>query len=133
MSDRFRSRARLLQARRGAADGPPPHAHRVLSATLEIPLDLARRLTITKQRLAGPKLPANAKGIVDVALDIGCLQIDPIRVVEQPQYLIPWSRVGYYKHAVLDKALYEDRTLFHFWAHAASLVPTMDYPIHQVM
>jgi uncharacterized protein len=70
---------------------------------------------------------------VDVASDIGCLQIDPIRVVEQPQYLIPWSRIGHYKHAQLDKAIYEDKTLFHFWAHAASLVPTMDYPIHQVM
>ncbi|MEA2453037.1 MAG: uncharacterized protein QOG04_1747 [Actinomycetota bacterium] len=68
-----------------------------------------------------------------MALEIGCLQIDPIRVVEQPQYLIPWSRVGHYKQAQLDKAIYEDKTLFHFWAHAASLVPTMDYPLHQVM
>ena len=61
------------------------------------------------------------------------MQIDPIRVVEQPQYLIPWSRLGHYKHAQLDKALWKDRTLFHYWAHAASLVPTVDYPLHQVM
>ena len=61
------------------------------------------------------------------------MQIDPIRVVEQPQYLIPWSRLGHYKHAQLDKALYEEKTLFHYWAHAASLVPTVDFPIHQVM
>jgi uncharacterized protein YcaQ len=54
-------------------------------------------------------------------------------VVEQPQYLIPWSRLGHYKHAQLDKAIYKDKTLFHYWAHAASLVPTVDYPLHQVM
>lgn len=83
--------------------------------------------------MAGPKLPANAAGILQLAIDLGCLQIDPIRVVEQPQYLIPWSRLGHYKHAQLNKALWEEKTLFHYWAHAASLVPTVDYPIHQVM
>ena len=70
---------------------------------------------------------------MQLAVELGCLQIDPIRVVEQPQYLIPYSRVGVYKHAQLDKALYEEKTLFHYWAHAASLVPTVDYPLHQVM
>jgi uncharacterized protein YcaQ len=64
---------------------------------------------------------------------LGCLQIDPIRVVEHPHYLIPWSRIGYYEHSELDKAIWEHKTLFHYWAHAASLVPTADYPIHQVM
>lgn len=90
-------------------------------------------MAITKQRLAGPRPSPNADGIVELATELGCLQIDPIRVVEHPQYLIPWSRLGHYKHAQLDKALWEDKTLFHYWAHAASLVPTVDYPIHQVM
>jgi uncharacterized protein len=70
---------------------------------------------------------------VELATELGCLQIDPIRVVEHPHYLIPYSRLGHYEHAELDKAIYEDKTLFHYWAHAASLVPTSDYPIHQVM
>lgn len=70
---------------------------------------------------------------MQLAVELGCLQIDPIRVVEHPQYLIPWSRLGHYAHAELDKALWKDKTLFHYWAHAASLVPTVDYPIHQVM
>ena len=83
--------------------------------------------------MAGPRLPANSEGIVRLAVELGCLQIDPIRVVEQPQYLICWSRLGHYAHAELDKALWEEKTLFHYWAHAASLVPTVDYPIHQVM
>ncbi|HWC14332.1 MAG TPA: crosslink repair DNA glycosylase YcaQ family protein [Actinomycetota bacterium] len=100
---------------------------------LEVPLELARRLAITKQRLAGPPPTPNADGIVELAVQLGCLQIDPIRVVEHPQYLIPWSRLGHYEHAELDKAMWEEKRLFHYWAHAASLVPTSDYPIHQVM
>lgn len=83
--------------------------------------------------MAGPTLPANADGLVQLAVELGCLQIDPIRVVEHPQYLIPWSRLGHYEHGELDKTLWEEKTLFHYWAHAASLVPTVDYPIHQVM
>lgn len=75
----------------------------------------------------------NADGIVQLAKELGCLQIDPIRVVEHPHYLIAWSRLGHYEHAELDKAVWQDKTLFHYWAHAASLVPTEDYPIHQVM
>lgn len=53
--------------------------------------------------------------------------------MEHPHYLIPWSRIGYYERAEMDKALWEEKRLFHYWAHAASLVPTSDYPIHQVM
>jgi hypothetical protein len=90
-------------------------------------------LAVTKQRLAGPRPAPTADGIVDLAHELGCLQIDPIRVVEHPHYLIPWSRIGNYERSELEKALWDERRLFHYWAHAASLVPTADYPIHQVM
>lgn len=70
---------------------------------------------------------------MQLAAELGCLQIDPIRVVEHPHYLIPWSRIGFYERSELDKTLWEEKRLFHYWAHAASLVPTADYPIHQVM
>lgn len=70
---------------------------------------------------------------MSLAQELGCLQIDPIRVVEHPHLLITFSRLGPYDRAEMDKALWEERRLFHYWAHAASLVPTSDYPIHQVM
>ncbi|HEX5912988.1 MAG TPA: crosslink repair DNA glycosylase YcaQ family protein [Rubrobacter sp.] len=34
---------------------------------------------------------------------------------------------------MLDKLLWEDRSLFEYWAHAASIVLTEDYPIHRLM
>jgi uncharacterized protein YcaQ len=42
-----------------------------------------------------------------------------------------WSRVGAYDRAEVDRILWQDRSMFHYWAHAASLVLTEDLPIHR--
>jgi uncharacterized protein YcaQ len=42
-----------------------------------------------------------------------------------------FSRVGPYDRAEFDKLIYEDRQLFEFWAHAASIVRAADLPIHR--
>ena len=93
----------------------------------------ARRLAITRQRLAGPRPPANARGILNVVRDLGCLQIDPISAVARSPLLVLWSRLGAYDVAHLDKLLWRERRLFEYWAHCASIVPTEDYPIHHAM
>jgi uncharacterized protein YcaQ len=92
---------------------------------------LARRLAVTRQRLAGPRPEATPAGIMEVIRDIGCLQIDPIRAVERTQYLVLWSRLGNYDPAHLDSLLFKEKQLFEYWAHAASIVLTEHYPIHQ--
>jgi uncharacterized protein YcaQ len=61
---------------------------RTISATT------ARRLAITRQRLAGPSSKPNADGILDVVRDLGCLQLDPISVVAPSHQLVVFSRVG---------------------------------------
>ena len=90
----------------------------------------ARRLAILKQRLAGPRPNPTADGIVELIRDLGCVQIDPIRAVERTQYLVLWSRLGNYDPAHLDTALWEDKRLFEYWAHAASIVLTENFQIH---
>ncbi len=99
---------------------------------MELSLQTARRLAVRKQFLAGDAPPPTAAGIIDLVRRLGCLQFDPIPVVQRPQLLIPWSRLGTYDVAEMDRLLWDDRSLFHYWAHAASLVLTEDYPIHQV-
>jgi uncharacterized protein YcaQ len=64
--------------------------------------------------------------------DIGCVQIDPLRTVERTQFLVLWSRLGLYDPADLDALLSLDRRLFEYWAHAASIVMTDDFPLYQV-
>jgi uncharacterized protein YcaQ len=91
----------------------------------------ARRLAVLSQRLAGPRAPATAAGLLEVARAIRCIQIDAVGVVGAPtQLLVPFSRVGPYDVRQLDRLQFEDRTLFLYFAHAASLVLTEDFAIH---
>ena len=94
---------------------------------------IARRLAIQKQRLAGERPLTNSEGILEITRAIGCLQLDPISAVARSHTLVVWSRVGNYDHAELNKLLWEERQLFEYWAHAASIVLSEDYGIHQVM
>lgn len=91
---------------------------------------LARRLAVTRQRLAGPQPPPNPAGIMEIARALGCLQLDPISTVARSHLLVLWSRLGPYNPAHLDTLLWTDHHLFEYWAHAASIVLTDDYPLH---
>jgi uncharacterized protein YcaQ len=93
-------------------------------------IQAARRLTIARQRLAGPMTSPDREGIMQVAKDLGCLQLDPISVVARSHLLVLWSRLGPFDLAELDALLWNERRLFEYWAHGASIVPTEDYPIH---
>lgn len=94
---------------------------------------IARRLAITRQRLAGQETPATPDGILNLIRDLNCVQIDPINAVARTQYLVVWSRLGQYDTEDFHRLLWKDRSLFEYWAHAASIVPTEDYPIHADM
>jgi uncharacterized protein YcaQ len=94
---------------------------------------IARRLAITAQRLSGTHASPDSAGILNVTRSIGCLQLDPISAVARSHQLVVFSRVGPYDLAHLDTLLWKDRALFEYWAHAASLVLTEDYPIHHLM
>jgi uncharacterized protein YcaQ len=81
--------------------------------------------------LAGPSPPATAAGLLELARRIRCIQLDPTNAVARTQLLVPYSRLGAYDPALLDRLLWHEKSLFHYWAHAASLVLTEDYPIHR--
>jgi uncharacterized protein YcaQ len=70
---------------------------------------------------------------MDVARDLGCLQLDPISVVAKSHLLVLWSRLGPYALKDLDALLWRERRLFEYWAHMASIVLTEDYPIHHLL
>ena len=93
----------------------------------------ARRLAIMRQRLAGPRPPADSNGIMDVMGDLGYVQLDPMRVVAQSHLLVLWSRLGQYDPAHLDMLLWKERRLFQDWAQATSIVLTEDYPIFSAL
>lgn len=96
------------------------------SANLTITSETARQLVITRQHLSGDAPPA----MLDIIRDLGCLQLDPISAVARSHQLVLWSRLGNYDLSDLGTLLWEDRSLFEYWAHVASIVLTEDYPIH---
>jgi uncharacterized protein len=91
----------------------------------------ARRLAITRQRLAGPTTKQTPDGIFEVVKDLGFLQLDPTNVVAPSHQLVVFSRVGPYQPKHLETLLWDERRLFESWAHAASIVVTEHYPIYR--
>ncbi|MBI5623771.1 MAG: YcaQ family DNA glycosylase [Elusimicrobia bacterium] len=94
-----------------------------------ITAEAVRRLFLRRQHLdrplQGPLEPGRLNAFVE---DTGGLQLDSINVLERAHYLSVWSRFGAYDKAVLDRMAYEDRLLYEYWAHAASLVPSSHLP-----
>lgn len=98
----------------------------------EVQLAEVRRRAIAAQRLDRPRAASKA-ALLDIVGHLGCVQIDPISVVAPTQHLVLLSRLGPFDPADLDSLLWDERSLFHYWARAASIVPTADYPIHHLM
>lgn len=86
----------------------------------------ARQLNISRQHLDASSRPT----LLEVIRDLGCLQLDPISAVQRSHLLVLWSRMGAYDPDEVHTLIYEDRSLFEYWAHEASVVLAEDYPIH---
>jgi uncharacterized protein len=101
-----------------------------MSNPITITRTQARRLAVAAQRLhATPPLPTS-ENMLALVQQMGCLQLDPISAVSRSHTLVLWSRLGSYDLADFDRLLWEDKSLFEYWAHAASIVLTEQYPVH---
>jgi hypothetical protein len=92
----------------------------------------ARRLAIVKQRLSYAPVVSSPENVLQVVRALGCVQLDPIGVVARSHLLVLRSRVSSFNPAHLDALLWQERSLFEYWAHCASIVLTEDYPIHHL-
>jgi uncharacterized protein YcaQ len=87
----------------------------------------ARRTWLRAQRLdssvpfgEGPQATAAA------VEHLGYVQIDTINVIERSHHHILWSRIPAYRRADLRQAQSVDKSVFEYWTHALSYVPTKD-------
>jgi hypothetical protein len=102
-----------------------------MTAVRRVDVATARRLAIAKQRLAGSASRSSPGRVLDVVRSIRCVQLDPISVVARSPLLVLRSRLDGFDPKHLDRLLWRDRSLFEYWAHAASIVLTEDHAIHQ--
>ncbi len=92
------------------------------------PLRAVAALFLARQHLDRPRCHRlTDRRLVRFASDAGGIQIDSINVIDRAHYLTVWSRFGPYDRRVFDRAVYERRLLFEYWAHAACLVPTTHF------
>lgn len=100
--------------------------------TRVITVEEARRLAIGSQLLHEPFRQPDEETMLALFRRLGCVQLDPISVVARSPLLVLWSRLGDFDQTLLDHLMWEERLLFEYWAHAASIVMVEDYPIHQL-
>src|SRR2546423_14890213 len=100
----------------------------------KVGIEHARRLPVARQRLSGSRPNGvAADDIHALGRAIGCLQLDPTAVVARSHLLVVFSRLGAYDPTLVDALLWDQRRLYEYWAHQASIVPTEDRALHLVL
>src|SRR6267378_3194262 len=97
----------------------------------KVRIEHARRLAVSRQGLSGPHpKPVTTNHIHELVREIGCLQLDPTAIVARSHLLVVFSRLGAYDPRLIDTLLWDQRRLYEYWAHQASIVPTEDRALH---
>jgi uncharacterized protein len=99
--------------------------------TTEIPFPLAksdaRRIWLRAQRLdCSAPFGAGPQATPAAVAHLGYVQIDTINVIERSHHHILYSRIPGYRREHLRQAQTVDKTVFEYWTHALSYLPTTD-------
>src|ERR1700745_4227621 len=87
----------------------------------------ARRIWLAAQRLdVTAPFGAGPSAVADAVAHLGYVQIDTINVIERCHHHILWSRIPDYRRTDLRQAQSVDKTVFEYWTHALSYVPSLD-------
>jgi uncharacterized protein YcaQ len=88
----------------------------------------ARRIWLRCQRLDTPEPFGDGPPAVAAAVDhLGYVQIDTINVIERCHHHILYSRIPNDRRADLRQAQSLDKSVFEYWTHALSYVPSKDF------
>ena len=89
----------------------------------------ARQLWLAAQRLDRPEPFGAGPAATSAAIaHLGYVQIDTINVIERCHHHMLFSRIPAYRRADLVAAQSADKSVFEYWTHALSYVPTADLP-----
>ncbi|WP_315838370.1 winged helix-turn-helix domain-containing protein [Bradyrhizobium prioriisuperbiae] len=100
---------------------PRPLPHHPVSKTQ------ARRIWLHAQRLDTSAPFGEGPQATQAAVEhLGYVQIDTINVIERCHHHILFSRIPSYRRADLRQAQSLDKSVFEYWTHALSYVPTRD-------
>jgi uncharacterized protein YcaQ len=87
----------------------------------------ARQIWLRAQRLDTRAPFGEGPAATAAAVEhLGYVQIDTINVIERSHHHILWNRIPDYRRADLRQAQSVDKSVFEYWTHALSYVPTRD-------
>jgi uncharacterized protein YcaQ len=87
----------------------------------------ARRLWLRAQRLDTSAPFGDGSEATRRAVEhLGYVQIDTINVIERCHHHVLYTRIPSYQRAHLHQAQSVDKTVFEYWTHALSYIPTRD-------
>jgi uncharacterized protein YcaQ len=88
----------------------------------------ARRIWLQAQRLdTVAPFGEGPKAIAAAVEHLGYVQIDTINVIERCHHHILYSRIPAYRRGDLKQAQSVDKSVFEYWTHALSYVPSRDF------
>src|SRR5258708_1914025 len=89
---------------------------------------LARHIWLRAQRLdSSAPFGDGPEAVASAVEHLGYVQIDTISVIERAHHHILWTRIPAYRRADLRQAQSVDKSVFEYWTHALSYVPTKDF------
>ena len=87
----------------------------------------ARKIWLRAQRLDAPAPFGGGPAATRAAVEhLGYVQIDTIHVIERSHHHILYTRIPAYRREDLHQAQAVDKSVFEYWTHALSYVPTSD-------
>ena len=97
---------------------------------MKLSIDEARRLALEAQGFGQPRpRKPGPRHLAAVIRQLGLLQLDFVNVLVPSHYLVPFSRLGPYDRAALDRVVYGGRAFTEQWAHEASIIPVETWPL----
>ena len=88
----------------------------------------ARRIWLHAQRLdSSAPFGDGPQAVASAVEHLGYVQIDTISVIERAHHHILWTRIPAYRRGDLRQAQSVDKSIFEYWTHALSYVPTKDF------
>src|SRR3954471_2054888 len=88
----------------------------------------ARHIWLRAQRLdTSAPFGDGPQAVASAVEHLGYVQIDTISVIERAHHHILWTRIPGYRRGDLRQAQSVDKSIFEYWTHALSYVPTKDF------
>ena len=100
---------------------------RIAASPLPLTQTQARHIWLHAQRLTSrAPFGEGPEAVAAAVAHLGYVQIDTINVIERCHHHILWSRIPSYRREHLHRAQSVDKSVFEYWTHALSYVPTQD-------